>query len=196
MSRAVEVNFDGLIGPTHNYGGLSDGNLASAKNAGDVSNPRKAALQGLEKMRMMVRAGLTQGVLPPQPRPWLPFLSDLGYGTDIPTVIDTAARLCPQHLKTAYSASCMWAANAATVSPSADTQTEMVHLTLANLHTMLHRSLEWETLDRSMLDIFPATSDLYIQVDPALHPHADFSDEGAANHTRLCADFGEQGVEL
>ena len=196
MSRAVEVNFDGLIGPTHNYGGLSDGNLASAKNAGDVSNPRKAALQGLEKMRMMVRAGLTQGVLPPQPRPWLPFLSDLGYGTDIPPVIDTAARLCPQHLKTAYSASCMWAANAATVSPSADTQTEMVHLTLANLHTMLHRSLEWETLDRSMLDIFPATSDLYIQVDPALHPHADFSDEGAANHTRLCADFGEQGVEL
>jgi len=44
-----EVNFDGLIGPTHHYGGLASGNLASSRNALRKSNPREAALQGLEK---------------------------------------------------------------------------------------------------------------------------------------------------
>ena len=47
-----EINFDGLIGPTHNYAGLSLGNVASASNAGGVSQPRAAAaVQGLAKMR-------------------------------------------------------------------------------------------------------------------------------------------------
>ena len=29
-----EINFDGIVGPSHNYGGLSLGNLASTRNAG------------------------------------------------------------------------------------------------------------------------------------------------------------------
>jgi hypothetical protein len=121
MSFAVEVNFDGLIGPSHNYGGLSDGNLASARNAGDVSNPREAAVQGLEKMRTLLRAGLVQGVLPPLGRPNFDLLSAAGFsGTDA-QMIDAAARTAPRLLKAAYSASSMWTANAATVSPSADT---------------------------------------------------------------------------
>ena len=49
--RAREINFDGLVGPSHNYAGLSPGNLASARNAGAISYPRAAALQGIEKMR-------------------------------------------------------------------------------------------------------------------------------------------------
>ena len=39
-----EINFDGIIGPSHNYAGLSLGNLASTRNAGHVSQPRAAAL--------------------------------------------------------------------------------------------------------------------------------------------------------
>ncbi|MBK5265358.1 MAG: N-succinylarginine dihydrolase, partial [Alphaproteobacteria bacterium] len=46
-----EINFDGLIGPSHNYAGLSPGNLASANNAGNIAFPRAAALQGIAKMR-------------------------------------------------------------------------------------------------------------------------------------------------
>ena len=43
-----EINFDGIVGPSHNYAGLSLGNLASTRNAGEVSQPRAAALQGVD----------------------------------------------------------------------------------------------------------------------------------------------------
>ena len=45
---STEMNFDGLVGPTHNYAGLSLGNLASTTNANATSNPKQAALQGLK----------------------------------------------------------------------------------------------------------------------------------------------------
>jgi succinylarginine dihydrolase len=191
---AREVNFDGLIGPSHNYGGLSDGNLASSRNAGDVSNPREAALQGLEKMRTLVRAGLTQGVLPPIPRPNFDLLVSAGFcGTD-QQIIEHAAKQAPRLLKVAYSASSMWTANAATVSPSADTQDRRLHLTAANLSTMLHRSLEHPDTTASLQAIFG--DDEHFSVHAALPMHPDFADEGAANHVRLCASHGEPGVEL
>ena len=50
---AREVNFDGLVGPTHNYSGLSFGNVASMDNRTTASNPRAAALQGLQKMKTL-----------------------------------------------------------------------------------------------------------------------------------------------
>lgn len=194
MSFAVEVNFDGLIGPSHNYGGLSDGNLASARNAGDVSNPREAAVQGLEKMRRLVRAGLVQGALPPLARPNFDLLAAAGFlGTDA-QMIEAAARTAPRLLKAAYSASSMWTANAATVSPSADTSDGRLHLTAANLSTMLHRSLEHPDTTASLISIF--SSERYFAVHGALPEHADFADEGAANHVRLCAEHGAPGVEL
>ena len=112
---AREVNFDGLIGPSHNYGGMSEGNLASARNEGDVSNPREAALQGLEKMRLLVRAGFTQGILPPLPRPNFDLLVSAGFVGSDAEIIEAAAKQAPALLKAAYSASAMWAANAATV---------------------------------------------------------------------------------
>ncbi|MCI4644885.1 MAG: N-succinylarginine dihydrolase [Hyphomonadaceae bacterium] len=194
MTQAMEVNFDGLIGPTHNYGGLSDGNLASAKNAGDVSNPREAALQGLEKMRMMVRAGLTQGVLPPHPRPDEWFLERLGFGDWGGMDITAIATSHPRLLKIAYSASAMWTANAATISPSADCASGKLNLTPANLSTMLHRSGEHEITFSALASIFP--EDGPFALHPALPSHPDFADEGAANHVRLCAEHGGQGVEL
>ncbi|MFN7054114.1 N-succinylarginine dihydrolase [Hyphomonas sp.] len=194
MSFAAEVNFDGLIGPSHNYGGLSDGNLASAKNAGDVSNPREAARQGLEKMRLLVRAGLVQGVLPPLPRPNFDLLVQAGFGGSDRDILAAAAREAPQLLKVAYSASAMWTANAATVSPSADTADGRLHLTPANLSTMLHRSLEHPDTTATLVSVF--SGDEHFAVHSALPMHSDFADEGAANHVRLCAEHGARGVEL
>ena len=81
----VEINFDGIVGPSHNYAGLSLGNLASAKNAGGASHPRAAALQGVEKMRANVRLGLAQGIFMPQDRPnreWLGALATTAEDAD------------------------------------------------------------------------------------------------------------------
>lgn len=193
-TETVEVNFDGLIGPSHNYGGMSDGNLASQNNAGDASNPREAALQGLEKMRMLVKAGFVQGVLPPLERPNFGFLIDAGFkGTDA-DILEQAGRHAPSLLKAAYSASSMWTANAATVSPSADAEDGRLHFTSANLSSMLHRSIEHPETSASLATIFDA--DAQFSVHAALPMHADFSDEGAANHVRLSAEHGATGVEL
>lgn len=191
---AHEVNFDGLIGPSHNYGGLSDGNLASAANSGNVANPREAALQGLEKMRMLVNKGLVQGVLPPLPRPNFDLLVSAGFAGSDANIIERAAQTAPRLLKAAYSASSMWTANAATVSPSADTGDGRLHLTAANLSTMLHRSLEHPDTTASLISIF--SDDEHFSVHGALPMHSDFSDEGAANHVRLCSAHGKPGVEL
>ncbi|MDF1681185.1 N-succinylarginine dihydrolase [Ponticaulis sp.] len=194
MSEAYEVNFDGLIGPTHNYGGLSDGNLASSNNAGEVSRPQEAALQGLEKMRTLHKAGLKQGFLPPLMRPNMTFLKRAGFTGSQEDMVNAAASEAPSLLKTAYSASSMWAANAATVSPSADTQDGKLHLTPANLSTMLHRSLEHPDTFRNLQTIFADMGQF--AVHEALPEHSNFSDEGAANHVRLCADHGAEGVEV
>ncbi|MHA7901113.1 MAG: N-succinylarginine dihydrolase [Henriciella sp.] len=193
-TETLEVNFDGLIGPSHNYGGMSDGNLASQKNAGDVSNPREAALQGLEKMRLLVRAGFVQGVLPPLERPNLGFLVDAGFTGSTAEMIEAASKRAPRLLKAAYSASSMWTANAATVSPSSDTSDGRLHLTAANLSSMLHRSIEHPETVSALASIFG--SEDQFSVHAALPMHADFADEGAANHVRLCGDHGGVGVEL
>lgn len=190
---ATEVNFDGLVGPTHNYGGLAQGNLAAAANEGQVSNPREAALQGLSKMRWMVRQGMVQGCLPPQERPHVPSLRKMGFaGTDA-QVVTTAARANPVLLANVSSASAMWTANAATVSPSADTGDGKVHFTPANLSSHFHRALEVDTTTRILREIFADQSKF--AVHDAVPFHA-FGDEGAANHCRLTASHGERGVEV
>jgi succinylarginine dihydrolase len=179
----AEINFDGIIGPSHNYSGLSLGNIASATNKGLVSHPRAAALQGLEKMRHNLRLGLVQGLLLPHRRPDRAWLAELGTGIE-----EVPASLRPA----AFSASAMWAANAATVSPAPDTADGRCHLTVANLRTMAHRSHEWpETLAQLRL----AFAD---EARFAVHPPVPdtFGDEGAANHMRLCAAHGEPGVEV
>ncbi|MEL7129839.1 MAG: N-succinylarginine dihydrolase [Pseudomonadota bacterium] len=192
--KTHEVNFDGLIGPSHNYGGLSDGNLASGRNAGDVSRPKEAALQGLEKMRLLVRSGLKQAVFPPLDRPSMPLLSAAGFGPDCSDTIVRAAEQGPAVLKAAWSASSMWAANAATVSPSADTLDGRLHLSASNLSTMLHRSIEHGETAALLREIFKDTDRFCVH--DALPTHSSFADEGAANHVRLCQAHGAEGVEL
>ena len=74
-----EINFDGLIGPSHNYAGLSFGNLAATLHAGETAFPRQAALQGLGKMRLMLSLGLGQGFFLPHERPNVAWLRTLGF---------------------------------------------------------------------------------------------------------------------
>jgi succinylarginine dihydrolase len=178
----TEINFDGLIGPSHNYAGLSPGNLAATRNAGAVAYPRAAALQGIAKMRANLDLGLVQGILLPHRRPNRLWLGSLA--TDYATA--------PDHLRAqAMSASAMWAANAATVSPAADTADGICHLTVANLMTMPHRSHEARETLRQLIVAF---------ADPAFRIHgpvpAPFGDEGAANHMRLCTAHDSAGVEI
>ncbi|MBU1540725.1 MAG: N-succinylarginine dihydrolase [Alphaproteobacteria bacterium] len=193
-SSAVEANADGLIGPTHSYAGLSPGNLASSLNKGEASNPRAAVLQGLDKMKTLADLGLPQYVLPPHERPNIPFLRSLGFtGTDA-RALEQAWKDAPSFAAAACSASPMWAANAATVTPSADSADGRVHFTPANLVTNLHRSLEHEQTKRALDALFPDPA--RFAVHDALPSVAHLADEGAANHVRLCADHGEPGVNL
>lgn len=182
----TEFAFDGLVGPTHHYAGLSLGNLASSAHAGEPGNPRAAALQGLTKMRLVSSlSGGAQGVLPPQERPNLPLLRSLGFtGTDA-DVLEKAHRSEPALLQAVGSASSMWAANAATVIPSTDTEDRRTHFVVANLVSMFHRSLEAATTERVLSRIFADTT--RFAVHARLPPHPMLGDEGAANHTRLSA---------
>src|SRR4029453_7765431 len=106
-------------GPSHNYAGLSLGNLASTRNAQQVSQPRAAALQGLDKMRANLALGLAQGIFVPHPRP------DRAWLAQLRTDLESAD---PGLAANAMSASAMWAANAATVSPGPDTADGKCHL--------------------------------------------------------------------
>ncbi len=183
-----EYNFDGLVGPTHNYGGLSSGNVASTAHGGAVSNPRAAALQGLQKMKLVHELGVGQAILPPQPRPSLRTLRALGFAGSDEGVIARAARESEHVLRLCSSASAMWAANAATVAPSADTADGRVHLTAANLAAMFHRAIEAETTYALLRKIF--ADERRFAVHPPLPAPAHLADEGAANHARLFTGRG------
>lgn len=189
-----EVNFDGLIGPTHNYSGLSAGNIASLSNAGGTSKPKAAALQGLSKMKALMDLGLTQGVLPPQQRPDLAFLRKIGFEGPDAHLLAQANDADPTLLAAVWSASSMWAANAATVSPSPDTADNKVHLTPANLVSNLHRSIEHPTTTRALRMIF--NNQDHFTVHNPLPDQARFADEGAANHVRFATSHDQPGIEL
>lgn len=188
-----EYNFDGLVGPTHNYGGLSAGNVASMKHGGQVSNPRRAAQQGLEKMRFVRDLGVGQAVLPPHPRPHLATLRRLGLHGPDEEVLAAAARGDGHLLRLCASAAAMWTANAATVTPAQDAADRRLHLTPANLQQMFHRAIEAETTTAVLRAIFADPARFAVH-DP-LPGGGQFADEGAANHTRLAVP-GRKAVHL
>ncbi|HEX3423371.1 MAG TPA: N-succinylarginine dihydrolase [Sphingomicrobium sp.] len=177
-----EINFDGVVGPSHNYAGLSFGNVASMGHAGEVSQPRAAALQGIDKMRANLALGLVQGIFLPHPRPHREWLARMG------TTIEEAE---PALAANAMSASAMWAANAATVSPAPDTSDGKCHLTPANLRTMPHRSHEWGP---ALAQLQIAFRNDHFQLHPPVPPA--FGDEGAANHMRITSLHSKEGVEV
>jgi succinylarginine dihydrolase len=194
VSEAVEVNFDGLVGQTHSFAGLSYGNVASSQNSQAVSNPRAAALQGLAKMRALHNRGIPQGVLPPQPRPAVPALRSLGFSGSDEEVVTNAQRVDESLVWKAASASSMWVANAATVSPSSDTADAKVHITPANLVTQWHREIEAMFTTKVLRTVF--ADERYFTVHDPLPGSSELGDEGAANHTRLSMSHGSAGVEL
>ena len=204
LRRVPEANFDGIVGPTHNYAGLSPGNVASAANRGAVSRPREAALQGLAKADALARMGVLQGWIPPQERPHVPTLRALGFGGSDRDAVAAAAREAPHLLARASSASAMWTANAATVTPATDSGDGRIHMTVANLRAMPHRAIEPPQTARTLRAIFrdPARFAVHDALPAAAADGAPsaFGDEGAANHTRFRADGnaggGKPGVHL
>lgn len=192
--KAYEINFDGLVGPTHNYAGLSQGNLASQRSKHDVSNPRAAALEGLAKMKVLADLGVRQAVLPPHERPDVGALRRMGFSGSDADVLWKARRADPVLLATCCSASAMWAANAATVSPSSDCADGRVHFTPANLVSQPHRSLEPPTTAAALRAIFSNAE--HFAHHPPLPCATAFGDEGAANDVRLAPSHEQAGVEL
>jgi len=193
VGAVTEYNFDGIPGPTHNYSGLAQGNLASERNASRVAHPREAALQGLAKMRALSARGIPQAVLPPHERPAMHALRALGFAGSDADVLARAAREAPVLLAACSSAAAMWVANAATVSASRDTADGRVHFTPANLATHFHRALEAPATTRILRAIF-ADETRFAVHDP-LPATPQTGDEGAANHTRLTSQDGA-GVDF
>ena len=192
MAFSGEINFDGLIGPTHNYAGLSQGNLASQKHLNKTSNPKAAALQGLDKMRLIMDQGIPQGFFLPHERPHLKTLRALGFGGTDEEIINRAAKQNPILLKNVYSASSMWAANAATFSPSIDSYDQNIHITPANLNTMFHRSIEHEFTQTQLELMFGGVAIVH---DP-IENISGYGDEGAANHLRVSEQHLKSGFQI
>jgi succinylarginine dihydrolase len=192
--RYREFNFDGLVGPTHHYGGLAEGNRASVGHRFQISHPRLAALQGLEKMRVLASMGVGQAILPPLYRPCLDLLRRAGFTGSDQRIIAAAFRHSPSLLSAAFSASGMWTANAATFAPSCDARDGCVHITPANLLSNLHRSLEADETAALLEKIFPNFT--LFKHHPPLPKTVAFSDEGAANHVRLVGPEGGLGAHL
>ncbi len=182
----VDIQIDRLVGPTHHFSGLGLGNRASIDHAGQVSNPAAAALEGLDKMRLIANLGLPQWILPPQPRPAFEFLRSCGFRGSEHDVLRAALESSPQLLAAACSSSAMWTANAASVTAAADSGDHRVKVSVANLSLSIHRSLEPATTYFELARLLAATGlaslvDLY----PAVSGGFSSRDEGAANHMRL-----------
>ncbi|OVZ90227.1 N-succinylarginine dihydrolase [Yersinia frederiksenii] len=189
-----EVNFDGLVGLTHHYAGLSFGNEASARHQNNISNPRLAAKQGLLKMKALADLGYKQGVLPPQERPAINVLRQLGFSGSDEQVLSEVARKSPRLLSAVSSASSMWTANAATVSPSADSADGRVHFTVANLNNKFHRAIEADTTSAILKGVF--NNHRHFVHHDALPSVELFGDEGAANHNRLGGEYDRPAIQV
>lgn len=192
--NVYELNMDGLVGPTHHYAGLSTGNIASMSNALQPANPQAAARQGLEKMRFLHHLGVKQAILPPHQRPNLSLLYQLGFTGSPKQQIEKASQIALELLSACYSASSMWTANAATVTPSLDSQDNKVHFTAANLVSNLHRHQEAEFSKQLLQVIF--SNNEYFAHHPVLPKTTVTGDEGAANHNRLCPMHSKPGIHL
>lgn len=189
----LEAQVDRLVGPTHHFGGLGVGNLASAAHRGMRSSPRAAAFQGLDKMAAVARRGVPQFVLPPHSRPDLATLERLGFGAETggagmtasgdatPDMLARAAAESPPLLSAVMSCSGMWMANAATVAASWDSPAGRPAVTIANLVSSLHRAGEAAETLADLRKLLPRRTVVHAPL-PGGYP---IRDEGAANHMRL-----------
>lgn len=207
MSKLIEVQVDRIVGPSHHFGGLGMGNIASKRHAGNVSNPKAAAIQGLEKMQLVQSLGVHQFVLPPHPRPHLQFLAAHGCVKENGSLNKAALEDRLDLISAANSSSPMWMANAATITPridrsngetavgkvsSQDTSWPLIDVTTANLNASLHRSIEDPTTHSHLAGLLQETAGLHA----ALPGGSAMRDEGAANHMRLSGDTSMPGINI
>jgi len=190
----VEINIDGLIGPTHHFGGLGVGNLASLESQNQVSNPREAALEGIAKLETLAGLGGEQFYLPPLERPNWRWLESMGFAGQRQDVLQRCLDEAPNILSAAYSSAFMWTANAATVAPSCDTTDGKLHIVPANLCSNLHRGQEASERRDQLRTMFAPISNS--QVHEPLPSVVSLRDEGAANHMRLCGLNGQKAVHV
>lgn len=202
---AHEVNFDGLIGPTYNHAVLTPGNFSSLANRGRPGNPKTAALEGLAKAETIAGLGVPQALLPPHVRPNLRALHRLGLvndpglltADDMPALaacLAKAAVIAPDLVAACFASSSCWCANAATVSPSSDTDDEKVHFTPANMTTVLARSFEAEENAGILKQVF--NNDSFFSHHAPLPATSALGDEGDANHMRFSVSHGAPGMNV
>jgi succinylarginine dihydrolase len=211
IDDAWEVNFDSLPGPCYYYPHWippHTGNLSSRRRRNSTANPRQAALESLKKAGRLMRLGGIQALLPPLIRPNLTLLLRLGvlrdYALDKDTDYDALAcdlaagadqsGQARDTLLFAFAPAGLWAANWATVSPSADTADGRVHLTPANRASVLYRSIEADETCQLLRQIFFNPS--HFVVHEPLPAAYEVADEGAANHMRLCIDHASCGLNI
>lgn len=189
----IEANIDRVVGPTHHFGGLGIGNLASLAHGGRPAQPRAAAIQGVEKMRLVASLGGHQLVLPPQSRPSLRLLRRLGFTGSLGEMLAQAQAAAPVALSAAWSDAAMWTANAATVTAACDARDGRQHVSVANLISSLHRSIEpRQTFSQLRALLGPVGMAVHGPLPAAML----LRDEGAANHMRLCDASGTRAINL
>lgn len=194
MAQAAELNIDALPGLTHHYGGHALGNLPSMQNKERVSHPKQAALQSLEKMRMVHRFGTPQMVFPPHFRPSITTLQEIGFSGGDEQIVAQAVQQIPEVYYKLCSSAGMWMANAATVSAASDTQDQKIHFTPANLASSLHRCIEASFISKLLKKAFP-NPQFFVHHEPL--PFGQFfSDEGAANLLRLSLHFDISSLSI
>lgn len=195
----IEVNIDALVGPTHHYGGVGVGNVASSEHRRQTSRPKQAALEGLDKAAYVARLGIPQYLWIPPARPHPQFLSALGFHGDFAEQCRAAMQEAPDAYSATFSSAFMWAANAATFAPACDCSDQRNHVTVANLCSSWHRQPEsrerLKQLD-AMFAPLQSIAGMSSEVHPALPSIVPLRDEGAANHMRLCDATGLIGIHV
>jgi succinylarginine dihydrolase len=186
--RWVEIQIDGFIGPTHHFGGLGVGNVASQQSQWRTSHPRSAGLEGLAKMEQVASLGVPQFFLPPLIRPDWQFLEQHGYRGERSDILKRCGDENPQLLSAAYSSSFMWTANSATTASGVDTRDGRSHAVVANLCASLHRGIEARGRWQQLKDWTKGVEG--IEIHEPLEAESALRDEGAANHMRLCDSSG------
>lgn len=187
----IEANIDALVGPTHHFGGLGVGNVASQQHKAMTSHPREAALEGLRKAKLVAEKGVPQFLWLPPVRPNLPFLHTLGFKGSLQEVLSAAAVQAPAAFSAACSSAFMWAANSCTATPAVDAADQKYHFSPANLIASWHRGTEAAERAVDLSGLFNELSHVSIHSPlPSIWP---LRDEGAANHMRLCDYHGLNG---
>ncbi len=177
-----QIFVDGIIGPTYHYGGMAVGNVLSQAHKHQESYPKKAALEGLEKMNQVRQLGCLQYVLPPLCKDVDRLLSLWGYEQgDMTSRLKALGYAHPYYLSALFSGASAWVANSCHITPSCDALDGICHITPANLVSCFHRHLDVDGYRDFLHQLF-LNDELFQIYDPL---PVVYTDEGMANTIRL-----------